>query len=284
MTRLVVPLALALAVVGCASPARLVQACPAETLGAAAVGAVVGYVETPGAPGAERTAWILATALSFAGSASVPCRAALQRRDAVERHLAARLSTRRPAALDALQHDADVAARHAHESRRRCRPGGLSSTPDPIACDAVWRRTQRRADDLQAAARAAGPALAPTDLVWHDLAGTYAVRITLPGALLFADGGLRPEAGSLLDAVAAGAGRSEVEVRAHVPPSGDPEADRALSARYARDVGDALANAPSRPLLLRTDAVGSDHPAAAADTPEGRAASHRVEVLFLVVS
>ncbi|MEL6615303.1 MAG: hypothetical protein AAFQ43_06170 [Bacteroidota bacterium] len=284
MTRLLLLFAVG-AATGCASPARLVQACPAETLGAAAVGAAVGYAETPGAPGPERTAWIVATALSFAGSASAPCRAGLRRQDAVERHLASSLRARTPDALGALQRDADAATRRALVHRQRCWPGRLSSAPDPIACDAHGRRLQRDADELRTASRlAATHSVAQTDLVWHGLADAYAVRVTLPAAILFEDGvgPLRLEARPLLDAVAAAARGAEVEVRAHVPASGDPDADRALSARYAHDVGDALSDAPSRPYPVRTEAIGSDHPMGAPETPEGRAASRRVEVLVLV--
>ena len=294
MTRAAPLVILCVAVVasGCAPASRLVRACPAETLGGAALGAAVGYAETPGVRTPERTAWVVLTALSIAGSAALPCRAALAQRDAVERRLArdsTRLHDARARTLAALDRDLARAEADVRAGRRRCRVGRLGALPgleDLAQCVRDARAHDPRVGDLRAAVAhvEASPQMVTPEVVrLAEPADVFAVRLVLPLDALFEAEGthLRPEAEPVLAAVAAALARSGPElvaVRAHTSPSGDAESDHAWTDHYAIAVSDRLV-LRGRPAF--PEPYGAAVPVGDPATPEGRAASRRVEILAL---
>ncbi|WP_412068570.1 hypothetical protein [Rubrivirga sp. IMCC43871] len=280
MTRTVVVFAACLA--GCASPARLVQSCPAETLGGATLGAALGYLDSHGALPAERTAWVLLAAASVAGSTTAPCRRALRRHADVERRLGVRGPLLDAARIDlvvALERETDHLSRQARLAERQCWTAG-----PPDGCPGA-QALSLHADRLQATA---DQLVTPAGLVASDVVrlgeDEFAVRLVLPADALVDDasGRLRPQAGPLLDAIASALDRvPAVDVLAYTSASSDPRADIARSLDVALAVRDALQDRLRSTVPVYADGLGAGEAVAAVDSPTSRAANRRVELLLL---
>ena len=144
------------------------------------------------------------------------------------------------------------------------------------AAESIERRVQAIAQALSSS-----PTTAPSPITPTVSSGRLA--IALPADLLFQDNhsNLRPETSDILDSIAADLKAypgATVRIAGHSDAIGDPAANRELSLRRARAVGQALADRLTGPYRWVAAGFGASRPIAPGSDPASHQRNRRLEI------